>query len=112
MFGLGTALKEILSRLVNPFNLKVLDLYLEMWLWSPLICVKKAVHGGLDIWDYVRTYTFNNFVDFYPLLGFFIINVIIILLFLFVYISLLPLFSLLKLIFSSFLPLVFITTIY
>ena len=29
MFGLGMAPKESLSRLFNPFNLKILDLYLE-----------------------------------------------------------------------------------
>ena len=23
-----------------------------------------ALHGGMDIWDYVKTYTFNNFVYF------------------------------------------------
>ena len=64
MFGLGMAPKEILSRLFNPFSLKILHLYLEMWIWSPLICAEKALHGGVDIWDYVKTYTFNNFVDF------------------------------------------------
>ena len=51
--------KEILSRLFNPFNLKILDLYQELWLWSPQICAKKALHGGVDTWDYVKRYTFN-----------------------------------------------------
>ena len=64
MFGLGMAPKEILSRLFNLFNLKILDLYLETSLWSPLICAEKALHGGVDIWDYVKTDTFNNFVYF------------------------------------------------
>ena len=64
MFGLGMVPKEILSHLFNPFNLKILDLYLETWLWSPLICAEKALHGGVDIWDYVKTYTFNDFVYF------------------------------------------------
>ena len=31
MFGLGMALKEILSCLFNPCILKILDLYLETW---------------------------------------------------------------------------------
>ena len=39
MFGLDMAPKETFSRLFNPFNLKILDLNLETWLWSPLICV-------------------------------------------------------------------------
>ena len=64
MFGLGMAPKEILSGLFNPFNLKILDLYLETWLWPPLICAEKALHGGVDIWDYAKTCTFNNFVYF------------------------------------------------
>ena len=64
MFGLDMAPKEILSRLFNPFNLKILDLYLETWLCSPLMCVEKALHRGVDIWDYVKTYSFNNFVYF------------------------------------------------
>ena len=42
MFELGIASKEVLSRLFNPFNLKILDLHLEQWLWSPLICVEKS----------------------------------------------------------------------
>ena len=32
--------------------------------WSPMICAEKALHGGVDIWDYVKTYAFNNFVYF------------------------------------------------
>ena len=108
IFGLGMAPKGILSRLFNPFSLKMLDLYLEMWLWPPLICVEKALYGEVDIWDYAKTYTFNNFCLFLTLSVFF---TIIILLFLLIYISLLPLFSLLELILSSFLPLLFITII-
>ena len=53
------ALKEILSHLFNPFNLKILDLYLETWLWSPLICAEKALHGEVDVWDCAKTYTFT-----------------------------------------------------
>ena len=64
MFGLGMAPKEILSRLFSPFNLKILDLYLETWLWSSLRCAEKALHRVVDIWDYVKIYTFNNFVYF------------------------------------------------
>ena len=64
MFGLGMAPKEILSRPFNPFNLKILDLHLETWLWSSLICAVKALHGGVDIWDYVKRYAFNDFVYF------------------------------------------------
>ena len=96
MFGLGMAPKEILSRLFNPFNLKILDLYLETWLWLPLICAEKAFHGGVDVWDYVKTYTFNNFVIFNIFcfiiiiiitIIIIIINNIIILLFFLAYIS-------------------------
>ena len=86
MFGLGMVPKEILARLFNPFNLKILDLYLEMWLWSSLICAEKGLHGGVDIWDYVKTYTFNNFVIF-DIFYFIIVIYIIVLLFLLVYIS-------------------------
>ena len=112
MFGLGMAPKRmvfLLSRLFNPFNLKILDLYLKMWLWSPMICANKALHAGVDIWDYVKIYTFNNFVFFNT---FYFFNIIIILLFLLVYMTLLPLFSLIKLILSSFLPLLFFIIIY
>ena len=28
------------------------------------IYIYVALHGGVDIWDYVKTYTFNNFVYF------------------------------------------------
>ena len=68
MIELDMTPKEILSRLFNPFNLKILDFYLETWLWSPLIYAEKALHGEVDIWDHVKTYTFNNFVDFYHFL--------------------------------------------
>lgn len=34
MLGLGMVPKEILSRLFNPFDLKVLDLYLEKRYWD------------------------------------------------------------------------------
>ena len=39
-------------------------IYIYMRKWSPLICAEKALHGAVDIWDYVKTYTFNNFVYF------------------------------------------------
>ena len=70
--GLGVAPKEILSLLFNPVNLKILDLYLETWLWSPLICGEKALHGGVNILDYVNTYTFtsifiSNFFQFFAI---------------------------------------------
>ena len=50
--GLGMAKKEILPRVFNPFNLKILDMYLETSLWSPLIDAKKALYGGVDIWKH------------------------------------------------------------
>ena len=61
---LGSAWRRDLSCLLNPFNLKILDLHLEEWLCSPLICEERALQGGVDIWDYVKTYIFNNFVCF------------------------------------------------
>ena len=64
MFGLSIAAKQTLCHLFNSFNLNILDLYLEAWLWSPLICVEKTLHKEVKIWDYVKTYTFNNFVYF------------------------------------------------
>ena len=39
MFGLDMAPMETFSLLFSPFNLKILDLYLETWLWSPWKCV-------------------------------------------------------------------------
>ena len=110
MLGLGMAPKEILSRLFNSFNLKILDLYLETWLWTPLICAEKSFHGGVDIWDYMKTYTFNNFVYFLTFSGIF--TIILIFLFLLVYISFLRLLSLPKLILSSILSSLFIIIIY
>ena len=65
MFGLGMAPKEILSGPFNPFNLKILDLCPEKWLWLPLIFAEEVIHGGVGyIWDCAKTYTFNNFVYF------------------------------------------------
>ena len=55
MFGLGMTLKEVLSSLFNPFDLKILNLHLETQLWSPLVHAKKALHRGVDIWNYVKT---------------------------------------------------------
>ena len=69
MFGQGMA-RKILSRLFNPFNLKI-DLHLKTWLWSPLTCAGKALHGRVDLWDYVKIYTFNIFI--FNILGFFTI---------------------------------------
>ena len=53
---------KVLEMGFNPFNLKIQDLYLETW--SPVICAEKALYGGVDIWDYLKTDTFNNFVYF------------------------------------------------
>ena len=53
------AQKEILSRLFNLVILKILDLYLEMWLWSSLICAEKIPDGGVDILDYMKRYIFG-----------------------------------------------------
>ena len=36
------------------------DMYLETWLWSPLTCAEKTLH--VDIWDYMKIYTFNIFL--------------------------------------------------
>ena len=36
---------EKLSYLFNPVSIQELDLYLETWLWSPLICTEKAPCG-------------------------------------------------------------------
>ena len=98
---------KVLEMGFNPFNLKIQDLYLETW--STVICVEKALHAGVDIWDYLKTDTFNNFVYFKY---FRIFTIIITGLFLFFYISLLALLSIPKLILSSFLSLLFIITIY
>ena len=74
MIGLGMVLKEILSRLFNPFNLKILDLYLEMWLWSPRICAEKALQGGSGYMGLHKNilltilFIFNTFGGFLPLL--------------------------------------------
>ena len=40
MFWLCMAPKEILSCLCNSFKLKTVNLYLETWLWLPLISAK------------------------------------------------------------------------
>ena len=34
------------------------------YMWKCAECAEKALHGGVDIRDYVKTYTFNNFVYF------------------------------------------------
>ena len=92
IFGLGMAPKEVLSRLFNLYNLKILDLHLETWLWSPLIWTEKTLHRGVDIRDYVKTYIFNSFTYFEHSPAF--LTYIIILLFLLFYIPLLALLSL------------------
>ena len=51
MIGIGMAPKVILSRLFNPFNLKILELYLETWLWLPLMCAENALHFTLFIFS-------------------------------------------------------------
>ena len=61
MFGQGMLTKEILLRLFIPFNQKILGLYHGQWLWLPLICAEKALHGGANILDDVKTCNFNNF---------------------------------------------------
>ena len=38
---------------VEPFNLKILDLYLETWLYSPLLCTAKVLTGE---WIYEITW--------------------------------------------------------
>ena len=53
---------------------------------------RKALHGGVDIWDYVKTYTFNNF-DFLTFSGIFSITISFQSLLVYIYLSaLLPLF--------------------
>ena len=64
---------KVLTYLFNPLNLKILDLYLETSLWSPLIYAEKALYGGVDIWDYVKTFLTILFV-----FNILIINIIII----------------------------------
>ena len=59
MFGLSMALEEILFCLFNQFNMKI---YLETWLWLSLICAEKAVHQGVDIWDYVKMHLTRLFI--------------------------------------------------
>ena len=61
MFEIGVGPKEVLFRLLNPINLNISELYLEKYLWLPLICAEKASHGRVDIWNYLKTYTFNIF---------------------------------------------------
>ena len=42
----GVAPKEILSLVFNPVSLKILDFYLEMWLWWPHMCGKNPSLGS------------------------------------------------------------------
>ena len=46
MFALSIAPKEKLSCLFNPVSIPEKDLYLETWLWWPLICMEKTSCGG------------------------------------------------------------------
>ena len=46
MFGLGIAPKEKRSRLFNPFSIQEYQLYLETWVWSPLISTEKSPCGN------------------------------------------------------------------
>ena len=108
MFGLGMAPKEILSHLLNPFNLKTLELYLETWLWSPLIFPPRG-NGYMRLHENIH---FLTILFIFNIFRFIIIIYIITLLFQSVYISLLPLLSLPKLILSPFLPLLFGIIIY
>ena len=59
IFGLSMALEEILFCLFNQFNMKI---YLETWLWLSLICAEKAVHQGVDIWDYAKMHLTRLFI--------------------------------------------------
>ena len=114
MFELGMVAKEILSCLFNPFILKILDLYLETWLWLPY--VQKKPFTGEWIYGITQKHTlltilfiFNTFI-----FSFFFSLFLLLLSYCYFYQfrSLLPLFSLLKLILSSILPLLFITILY
>ena len=53
MFRLGIVPKEVLFRLFSPFNLKILDLYLEKWLCRHWYVRKKAFKGE---WIYEVTW--------------------------------------------------------
>lgn len=53
----GVAPKEILSLVFNPVSLKILDFYLEMWLWWPHMCGKNPSLGS----GYIR---FRDHRDF------------------------------------------------
>ena len=45
-------LKDICLASSTRFLFRELDLYLETWSWSPLICTKTA--SGMDVWGYVN----------------------------------------------------------
>ena len=74
MFGLRMTPKEILSHLFNPFHSKILDLHLETWLRSPLICVEKTIHEGSGYIGLCENIHFSQFCKFYHflLLSFFV----------------------------------------
>ena len=46
MFGRGIVPKEKVYRIFSPVSIQEQDLYLETWLWSPLICIEKAPCGS------------------------------------------------------------------
>ena len=80
MFEPDMSPKEILSGLFNLVSLKLLKLYLKVWLWLILIRAEKVPHVGVDVWDYIKTCTFNRvfiYLFFWLLLLFFIIITVI-----------------------------------
>ena len=58
MFGLGMAPKEKRSHLFKPFSIQEYELYLETWVWSPLISTEKSPCGNRQT-DYVNALNFN-----------------------------------------------------
>ena len=108
---LGMAAKETLSRLFNPFNLKILDLYLETW-YGRHFYVRKKPFTGEWIYGMAWKHTLLTILFVFNIFCFIIIIIIIILLFYLVYISLLPLLLLLNLTLLPFLPLLFSIIIY
>ena len=79
MLGLCMVPNEILFCLYKPSYLKIIKLYLETWLCLQLTCAEKVPQGGKDIWDYVKTDTFNIFFKNFRIFYFYyhIINTII-----------------------------------
>ena len=71
IFGLGMVPKEVLSRLFNLYNLKILDLHLETWLWSPLIWTEKTLHRGSGYTGLRKNIYFQQFYLFWTFSCFF-----------------------------------------